>query len=105
MLHWSSRVNAPAATNAASAAKAAARSAALRRYTHAQRCGDDLEPGRRRSDLLAVELDRQPLGCIDCNAARAEQLDLRMRQIGALVDLRRRRHEVALRDVPDQDHV
>ena len=58
-------VERPAATSAASAANAAASPNAarplLRRDTHAKRRGDDLEPHRRRPDLLAVELDRQPL--------------------------------------------
>src|SRR5437588_1674105 len=55
--HWSTRVSEPAATRAASAAKAQARSAALRRDTHAQCAGDDLEADGRRSDLLAVQFD------------------------------------------------
>jgi hypothetical protein len=79
---WSRPVNAPAATRAASAAKAHASSAALRLSgdTHAHRGGDDLEAGGRRSDLLAVELDRQVLGRLDRDRARAQQLDLRVRE-------------------------
>src|SRR4051794_29021268 len=78
---------------------------ALARDAHAQRAGHDLEASRRRPDLLAVELDRQtPLG-VDGDGTRAQQLDLGVREIRTLVDLRRRGDEVALRDVADQYNV
>src|SRR5215471_5737578 len=103
--HWSRCVNAPAATSTASTAKAPASRAPLRGNTHAHRRGDDLEARGCRADLLAVELDRKPLGCIDRGGAGAEQLDLRVRDVRALVDLGRRRHEIALRHVADEDDV
>src|SRR4029077_1318332 len=58
-------VSLPSATSPASAAYAPAKSTALHRYTHANRAGHDLEARRRCSHLLAVELDREPLGGVD----------------------------------------
>ncbi len=65
--HWSSPEKAPAAVRPASAVNAAASSALLRRNTHPDCVRNDLEMHRRGTDLLAVELDRQALGCIDGN--------------------------------------
>src|SRR5262249_30169847 len=96
---------APVATSTARSANAAAAAIALPPYTQADGRRDDVEAGGRRADLLAVELDRQVLGSVDGDRRRAEQLDLRVREVRALVDLRRRGHEVALGDVADDDHV
>src|SRR5436309_1725688 len=103
--HWSKRPKASRAKSVASTTYVPARSAALRRNTNADRARNNLEPHRRRAHLLAVELDRQPLGCVDADGTRTQQIDLRVREIGALVELRSRREEVALRDVSDQHDV
>ena len=61
--------------------------------------------GGRRPDLLALDLDRQVLARVDLDARAPHDLDLRVRDVPALVDLRRRRQEVDLADVADQDDV
>src|SRR4051794_2744374 len=95
--HWSTPVNAPAATATASAAKL--------RHANAKRTGHHLEARRRRADLFAVQLDRQPLRRLDGHGTGAQELHFRVREVRALVDLRRRCHEIALVDVADQNHV
>src|SRR3954452_21835820 len=87
-VHWSTPVNAPAATATAIAAKL--------RDANAKRTGHHLETRGRRADLFAVQLDRQPLWRGDGDRAGAQQLHLRMGEVRALVDLRRGRDEVAL---------
>src|SRR5690349_8444229 len=61
--HWSRPVNAPVATRIASTAKTPLNaSVALRGDANTECTGDGFERGRRRPDLLAVELDREALG-------------------------------------------
>src|SRR4051794_8281605 len=103
--HWSRSWKTPADMSTARSANAAATAIVLRRYTNAQRLRDDLEMDGRRADLLPVELDRQALRCVDGDAARAQVLDLGVRKVRPLVELRRGRHEVGLRDIADQHDV
>src|SRR5581483_11194706 len=101
--HWSIRPSEPAATSPASAAAAAATLPS--RHAYPQRTGHHLEADGCRPHLLAVELDRQPLVRVHGDRARADELDLRVREVGAPVELRRRRDEIALRHVADQQDV
>ena len=75
----------------------AARRLARTRHADPQGPRHDLEGRRGRTDLLALDLDRQVLVCVDRQARRAHDFDLRVRHVLALVDLRRRRQEVDLR--------
>src|SRR5690348_7793614 len=104
----SRRVVAPEPTRPASAANAAAAATALLRrggHPQPQRRRDDLEACGGRPDRLAVDLERQLLGGIDRDARGPQELDLRVREIAAAVQLRRGRDEVELRDVADQHDV
>src|SRR3954467_8272716 len=97
--HWARWVKAPVATRIASAAKSP-----LSRNANAERTWHHLEPCGRRPHLLAVQLDRQGPGGIDGDTPRPQQLDLRMREVRPVIDLRRGRCEVGLVDVPDEHH-
>src|SRR5690349_756648 len=106
--HWSRPFSVPVATNAASAANAAdsaSNTLLLARDMDPDCGGDDLEPRRRRPDRFAVDLDRQRVGGVDFYPRAAEVVDLRMREVLAVVELRRRREEIELVDVADEDDV
>ena len=87
-------------------AEEAQRALTLRgRHPQPQRRRHDLEPRGSRPDRLAVDLERQRLGCVYRQGRRPQELDLGVREVLAAVQLRRRREEVELVHVPDQDHV